>query len=128
MERVLEPEIMDTAEDAESYDAMDHSGPNDAFVQRLLELGVRGEVLDVGCGPGHIALLLAAMHPDVRVTGVDLSDHMLRIAEEHREVSSHAERVRFAKADAKTTLPTDKVPVNIKNIKLSHEACHNLCG
>lgn len=92
---------MDTAEDAESYDAMDHSGPNDAFVQRLLELGVRGEVLDVGCGPGHIALLLAAMHPDVRVTGVDLSDHMLRIAEEHREVSSHAERVRFAKADAK---------------------------
>lgn len=92
---------MDTAEEAESYDAMDHSAPNEAFVRRLLDLGARGRVLDVGCGPGHIALLLATMHPGVEVTGVDLSEHMLRLAEEHRAVSAHAGRVRFAKADAK---------------------------
>lgn len=98
---MLEPEVMDTAAEAESYDAMDHSGPNEAFVQRLLELGARGRVLDVGCGPGHIALMLATMHPEVEVLGVDLSSHMLRIAEEHREVSSHADRVSFQKADAK---------------------------
>ncbi len=32
----------------------------------------------------------------------------------------------FAKADAQTTLPTDKVPANIKNIKLLREAYHSL--
>ena len=32
----------------------------------------------------------------------------------------------FAKADAQTTLPTDKVPANIKNIKLLCEAYHSL--
>jgi ubiquinone/menaquinone biosynthesis C-methylase UbiE len=101
VERVLEPEVMDTAEEAECYDAMDHSVPNEAFVTRLLELGARGRVLDVGCGPGHVALLLATMHPGVEVLGVDLSGHMLRIAEEHRAVSAHAARVRFERADAK---------------------------
>ncbi len=32
----------------------------------------------------------------------------------------------FAKADPRTTLPTDKVPVNIKNIRLLREAYHRL--
>jgi len=32
----------------------------------------------------------------------------------------------FAKADARTTLPTDKVPANIKNIQLLREAYHSL--
>ena len=39
--RILEPEVMDTPEEANGYDAMDHSGPNDAFVSRLVELGAR---------------------------------------------------------------------------------------
>ncbi len=92
---------MDTVEEAEAYDAMDHSAPNEAFVQRLLDLGARGRVLDVGCGPGHIALLLVTARADFEVLGVDLSLQMLRIAGEHRAVSAHAARVRFEKADAK---------------------------
>ncbi len=32
----------------------------------------------------------------------------------------------FAKADAQTTLPTDKVPANIKNIQVLREAYHSL--
>jgi ubiquinone/menaquinone biosynthesis C-methylase UbiE len=102
VQRVLEPEVMDTAEEAEAYDAMDHSAPNEAFVQRLLDLGACGRVLDVGCGPGHIALLLVTVRADLEVLGVDLSGHMLRIAGEHRAVSAHATRVRFEKADAKS--------------------------
>jgi len=31
----------------------------------------------------------------------------------------------FAKADAQMTFPTDKVPANIKNIKLLREAYHS---
>ena len=56
MQRVLEPEVMDTAEDAATYDAMDHSAVNDLFIARLKALGVAGLCLDIGCGPGHIPL------------------------------------------------------------------------
>ena len=101
MERVLEPEVMDTVEEAESYDAMDHSGPNEAFVERFLELGAGGRLLDIGCGPGHVPLLLASLREDVQVVGVDLSKEMLRIAEEHKAISNHAERVVFELGDAK---------------------------
>jgi ubiquinone/menaquinone biosynthesis C-methylase UbiE len=101
MKRVLEPEVMDSPEEANAYDAMDHSTVNHAFARRLLELGATGRVLDIGCGPGHGPLQLVAMASKVSVVGVDLSQHMLTIAEEHRAVSSHGERVGFALADAK---------------------------
>ncbi len=34
--RTLEPEAMDTAEETDAYDAMDHRAVNDAFVADLL--------------------------------------------------------------------------------------------
>jgi len=101
MERTLEAEVMDTAEDADAYDAMDHRGPNAAFVARLVELGARGRMLDVGTGPGHIPLLVVEALAGAHVTGVDLSSNMLRHAERKRAASPHAARLAFALADAK---------------------------
>jgi ubiquinone/menaquinone biosynthesis C-methylase UbiE len=101
MERVLEPEVMDTAEEADGYDAMDHSGPNAAFVDRLTELNASGRFLDIGTGPGHIPLLVCERIPDSRVVGVDLAEHMLTHARRHLAASPHADRVEFQLADAK---------------------------
>ena len=101
MRRTLEAEVMDTAEEAELYDAMDNSGPNRAFVERLVSLGASGRVLDLGSGPGHIALLLAERLSDVSVVGIDMSEHMLRQAERRRALSPHSSRVEFKIADAK---------------------------
>ena len=101
MERTLEPEVMDTAEEADGYDSMNHEEPNRAFVDRLLQLGAGGRVLDIGCGPGHVAVLLAAQLPQARIVGVDLARHMLEHAERHRAGSPHAERIEFRLADAK---------------------------
>lgn len=101
MQRVLEPEVMDTPEEADGYDAMDHSGPNAAFVDRLVELGATGQMLDLGTGPGHIPLLVCQRIAAAQVVGIDLSENMLRHAERHRTASPHGERVRFEIADAK---------------------------
>ncbi len=101
MERVLEPEVMDTPEEASSYDAMDHSEPNRAFVARLVELGAHGRMLDLGTGPGHIPLLVCDTIAKCTVVGVDLSHHMLAYAERHRTRSPHATRIEFRLADAK---------------------------
>ena len=57
MDRTLEPEIMDTIEEAEAYDAMDFLSVNTAFVERLIELGAKqGRYLDLGTGPARIPI------------------------------------------------------------------------
>ncbi|MBM3975978.1 MAG: class I SAM-dependent methyltransferase [Planctomycetes bacterium] len=101
MQRTLEPEVMDTPEEAVEYDSMDHSGPNDRFTTRLLELGVHGRVLDIGTGPGHIPVLLCEKLAGVHVTGVDLAAHMLALAQRKRAASPHRHRLSFESADAK---------------------------
>ncbi len=101
MERVLEPEVMDTAEEAAEYDSMDHTGPNATFLARLLELGASGSFLDIGTGPGHIPLLVCEAVPESSVVGVDLSKNMLLHAERHREASAHASRIEYHLMDAK---------------------------
>lgn len=66
-----------------------------------LEPGMR--VLDIGCGTGGSAFYLARRF-GVHVLGVDLSENMLAIAEEHRaEMEPEVrDRVSFKKLDATT--------------------------
>jgi len=121
MERTLEPELMDTPEEAESYDAMDNRAANRAFVERLVELGARGRMLDVGTGPGHIPLLVCDAVDDARVVGVDLARHMLAFAERHRAASPHAARIELRLADAKgLDFPDDSFDVVFSNTILHH--------
>jgi ubiquinone/menaquinone biosynthesis C-methylase UbiE len=101
MDRVLEPEVMDTAEEAAEYDSMDHTEPNATFLARLLELGASGGFLDIGTGPGHIPLLICEAVPGSSVVGVDLSKNMLLHAERHCAASPHADRVEYHLMDAK---------------------------
>src|ERR1700741_3704425 len=121
MQPTPEPEAMDTAEEALAYDAMDNSGPNRAFVERLVTLGATGRVLDLGTGPGQIPLLLVERLADVTVVGIDLSEHMLRLAAAHRLRSPHAARVEFQKVDAKhLPFPRDSFDVVCSNTILHH--------
>lgn len=68
---------MDDDAEAEAYERMDHRSVNEAFMQRLMELGAHGRCIDLGCGPGHIAAALAS-HSTVRqVVAVDVAHTML---------------------------------------------------
>jgi len=121
MERTLEPELMDTPEEADGYDAMDHSGPNTAFVERLIELGAHGRMLDIGTGPGHMPLLVCDRVADAHVVGVDLARHMLAHAERRLAASPHGGRVEFQLADAKgLDFPDHSFDVVFSNTILHH--------
>ncbi|MEZ6197357.1 MAG: methyltransferase domain-containing protein [Planctomycetota bacterium] len=101
MERILEPEYMDTVDEATDYDAMDHRVPNEAFVDRLVALGARGLMLDLGCGPGHMPPMVAARVPGSEVVGLDAASTMLAIAERRRLGLPGGDRVRYIQGDAK---------------------------
>ena len=102
MERILEPEVMDSCEDSEAYDAMDHGEVNIAFVERLIELGARrGRFLDLGTGPAEIPIILAQRLPTVEVIGVDLSTNMLELGNFHIAEAGLTDRITLAQADAK---------------------------
>ena len=121
MERVLEPEVMDTAEESAEYDSMDHTEPNADFIARLLELGATGHFLDIGTGPGHLPLLVCDRVPDSHVTGVDLSKNMLLHAERHRTASDHADRIEYHRMDAKDLdLPDSHFDTVYSNTILHH--------
>ncbi len=104
LERVLEPEVMDTQEDADEYAAFDNTSVNEEFVARALELApAAGAVLDVGTGPGDIAILLASRARNVKVLAIDLGEHMLSMARDNVRKAGLADRVEIARADAKET-------------------------
>lgn len=102
MERIVEPEVMDTAEAAEAYDAMEHGEVDNAFVERVLALGAKsGHFLDVGTGPAQIPILLAQRCPEIHITALDLSKEMLKIAKCHIAAASLTSQITLEHVDAK---------------------------
>ena len=83
MQRIPEPELMDDAAQAEAYAAADFSASDLALLDRLTALfpaGLGPDVVDLGCGPGNIALLLPERYPQASVLGIDGAEAMLAIA------------------------------------------------
>jgi ubiquinone/menaquinone biosynthesis C-methylase UbiE len=122
--RILEPEEMDTPEEALAYDAMDHSEVNRRYIEDLAFArggNHGGSILDLGTGPGHIAILIAETDPGVRVTGLDLARHMIELARRHAQERGVAERVRFELADAKgVNAPDSSFDAVVSNSIIHH--------
>jgi ubiquinone/menaquinone biosynthesis C-methylase UbiE len=102
--RTLEPEVMDTEEEAHDYDAMDHAAVNARFVDDLLAAGApAGRTLDVGTGTALIPIELCGRDPSVHVEAIDLATHMLALAERNVQRAELGGRIRLARLDAKAT-------------------------
>ena len=108
--RILEPEVMDTPEEAADYDAMNHAEVNRRFVEDLLAFAgsrdLLAEVLDVGTGTAQIPIELCRQAGSCRVTAVDLSREMLKLGEKNVAVARLSERILLQYIDAKS-LPFD---------------------
>jgi len=101
--RVLEPEVMDTEEEARDYDAMDHGDVNRVFAHDFFAFAPSvSRLLDVGTGTALIPLELCRQRADVHVTGVDLAAHMLAVARENVLRSGLAARIDLTLVDAKS--------------------------
>ena len=95
IDRVLEPEVMDSPEEARAYDTMDHAAVNTQFVRDLVETGypIGGSVLDVGTGTARIPIMLCREIADVEVVGIDLSEQMLLLANVNIKEAGFSSRI-----------------------------------
>ena len=59
------------------------------------------EILDLGCGNGILSCFLGRLLPDSRITAIDRSENVIRIAEQIREKTG-VSNVRFLSADEKS--------------------------
>ncbi|MGY8771269.1 MAG: class I SAM-dependent methyltransferase [Pirellulales bacterium] len=115
IERILEPELMDTLQEAQDYDAMDHKEVNRIFVDDLCaatnlvprtpeeedEDDSPYDVLDLGTGTALIPIELCERIPQARVMACDAAVSMLEIANLRTEVASITHRVQLNHSDAK---------------------------
>ena len=98
MNRTLEPELMESDAQVQAYAAADFSQENQGFVDLFREYFPEfsdGHVLDLGCGPGDIPIRLARAVPGCRITAVDASAPMIRLAEEAVRHAGLSDRITF---------------------------------
>ncbi|WP_437296740.1 class I SAM-dependent methyltransferase [Sorangium sp. So ce426] len=101
--RILEPEAMDTEEDAAEYATISNDVVNEAFARRAVELApAQGRLIDIGTGPGDIAIRIAELS-SLDVTAIDLAEAMLAIARRRAGASPARHRIHVARGDAKAT-------------------------
>jgi SAM-dependent methyltransferase len=124
LERILEPELMDTPAEAIAYDSMDHRAVNERFVDDLLaaiassKFQVSGftlaesanggdldsrllDVLDLGTGTAQIPILLCRRMARCRVMACDAAASMLDQAQYNLAVEDCAGRIELRHVDAK---------------------------
>ena len=102
MQRVLEPEVMDTSEEAIEYDAMDFTDVNSAFAQQAIELGPQsGLILDAGTGTARIPILICQQCSQWKIIGIDLAQNMLLIGSKNIEQAGLKKQIALELVDSK---------------------------
>lgn len=126
MGRVLEPEVMDTAEEAAVYDELDRLF-GEVLFQGFAESAVRmgtaaGRVLDVGTGPGRISIRVSKLNPALSIDAIDLSRSMLDLAAANAARNGVGSRIRFQVGDAKNV----PFPDGTFDLVICHNMLHQL--
>lgn len=120
--RVLEPELMDTAEEAIGYDTMDHSQVNRVFVSDFLAVWQgQSPIIDVGTGTAQIPIEFCRQSPRGSVIALDAAQHMLNVATKNVEQAGFTDRISLQLVDAKGLPFADgSIPAVMSNSIIHH--------
>ncbi|MFH1486232.1 MAG: class I SAM-dependent methyltransferase, partial [Chloroflexota bacterium] len=102
--RSVSPEVIEAAEAIEGYTWVGRLPQMRLItalaVARAVGKCSRGKAIDIGCGPGMLAIELARRAPGLEIVGIDLSEGMLETARENVSRAGLSERVTFRGGDA----------------------------
>ena len=125
MERVPEPELMDTPEQARAYAEADFEEAHSQFVvefSRLFPDMTHGGVLDLCCGPADITIRFAQAFPGVQLLGFDAGPNMLTLGREAVADADLTSRVQLLQGH----LPEDEPPGCPYDTIISNSLLHHL--
>lgn len=122
MQRIPEPELMDTPAQARAYAEADFSESNQAFVDRFVAMTDWSSacVLDLGCGPGDICIRLARALPDWQVIGLDAGPNMLGLAKEAVAADDLSGQIKLILNHLPCALPERGIDAIVSNSLLHH--------
>jgi len=124
--RILETELMEDEVNVAAYAAADFDVANSLFVTLLLRCAsnasARARVVDLGCGPGDIAVRLAQAQPGWQIDAVDGSPVMLRYARRALDRADLHGRVRLVQA----RLPSPALERAAYDVIVSNSLLHHL--
>jgi ubiquinone/menaquinone biosynthesis C-methylase UbiE len=100
--RILEPEVMDSPEEARDYDAMDHRAVNQVFAADFLAVwDGKNPILDAGTGTAQIPIAVCSQSASAQVVAIDLAEHMLNLGRDNVRRAGLEKRIRLEFCDAK---------------------------
>lgn len=121
--RILEPEVMDTEQDATEYNLIPNDDVNTIFVDEVLNVAPINAttLIDLGSGPAHIPILFALKRPKFIITAVELAENMITIARKNIKNANLSERIIIEKKDIKhTMLAPESFDIVISNSCVHH--------
>lgn len=124
LHRILEPEVMDSFEEAFEYDSMDHSQVNEVFCIDFLNVrkstdGV--QILDVGTGTAQIPIAMCRHNSNLKITAIDLADSMLELGNKNIKAAGLQDSITLAKVDSKCmSYPDESFDQVISNSIIHH--------
>lgn len=138
LKRTLEPELMDTLEDARQYNRMDHAEVNRQFAEDLIAFadrcqaegydGLGPDVVDLGTGTALIPIELCRRVDSVHVLAIDDAVSMLDLAVYNIEAANLRDRITLAKGDAKSLIYEDETfDTTISNSLIHHSPDPQRC-
>ena len=115
---------MDGEAEAAAYARADFSDSNQAYVADVVRSFPThlAQVVDLGCGPGDIALRLNRIAATTRIIGVDGSSAMLALARQALRAAGLEANVSFLEA----RLPGVPLPAGSFDLVLSKDMLHHL--
>jgi ubiquinone/menaquinone biosynthesis C-methylase UbiE len=127
MKRSVEPELMDTEEQARAYSAADFSAAHQSYVtlfdKRFPARPRNAAALDLGCGPCDVTVRFATANPGYTFHAVDGSEAMLAFAKKAlRSQRALAKRIKLIHS----YIPDVRLPKKTYDVVLSSNFLHHL--
>jgi ubiquinone/menaquinone biosynthesis C-methylase UbiE len=92
------------------------------FIVEKLRLKENSRVLEIGPGPAWISIILVKERPDVQLTGLEISEDMIRIAEQNVNDENVDDRISFIQGNANNMSMLDD---NSFDAVITHDSLHH---
>jgi ubiquinone/menaquinone biosynthesis C-methylase UbiE len=126
MKRIPEPDLMNEVSQACAYAEADFAEPHNRCIELLRnslpDLPDVGLALDLGCGPGDIAIRFARAFLGWKVDGIDGAAAMLSYGDAAVQQAGFSDRIRLSEA----YLPEGDAPHSAYDLVFSNSLLHHL--